>query len=213
MRSKESADADLTTRARIRDAGIAVFGEQGFGAGVRAVAIRAGVSPGLVNHHFGSKDGLRAACDEWVLAFIRTEKAKTGPAPTPAGIITALAEIDIYAPVVAYILRSFTAGGPLAESLLEQMVADAAQLLRDGVAAGTLKPSRDPLARARYITMSHVGAMNLHLQLVLARDGKVDYTKEIRILTNLFALPALEMYTQGMLTNSSLLETLTKEQE
>ncbi|WP_329603806.1 helix-turn-helix domain-containing protein, partial [Nocardia seriolae] len=46
---------DLTTRARIRDAAITVFGEQGFGVGVRAIAAAAGVSPGLVNHHFGDR--------------------------------------------------------------------------------------------------------------------------------------------------------------
>ena len=52
---------DLTTRARIRDAAIGLFGRDGFGpATVRAVASAAGVSPGLVIHHFGSKAGLLA---------------------------------------------------------------------------------------------------------------------------------------------------------
>ena len=38
---------------------------------MRAVAAEAGVSPALVIHHFGSKDALRAACDEHVLRVIR----------------------------------------------------------------------------------------------------------------------------------------------
>ncbi|WP_280443543.1 helix-turn-helix domain-containing protein, partial [Nocardia brasiliensis] len=41
----------------MRDAAIEGFGDQGFQVGVRAIAKAAGVSPGLVNHHFGSKDG------------------------------------------------------------------------------------------------------------------------------------------------------------
>ncbi len=48
-----------------------MFGTEGFAASVRAVATRAEVSRGLLNHHFGSKDGLRAACDEHVLRVIR----------------------------------------------------------------------------------------------------------------------------------------------
>ncbi|HJE59178.1 MAG TPA: TetR/AcrR family transcriptional regulator, partial [Nocardiopsis listeri] len=50
---------DLTARARIRDAALTRFGQEGFGVSVRAIAEEAGVSPGLVIHHFGSKEKLR----------------------------------------------------------------------------------------------------------------------------------------------------------
>ncbi len=60
-----SAD-DLTAAARIRDAAIEQFGDQGFGVGLRSIAEAAGVSAALVIHHFGSKDGLRQACDDFV---------------------------------------------------------------------------------------------------------------------------------------------------
>ncbi|MFD0204347.1 MULTISPECIES: TetR/AcrR family transcriptional regulator [Saccharothrix] len=64
-----SATSDLTARARIRDAALARFGADGVaGASMRAIAADAGVSPALVVHHFGSKEGLRQACDEYVLA-------------------------------------------------------------------------------------------------------------------------------------------------
>jgi len=59
---------DLTARARIRDAALALFAERGMdGATIRDIAKAAGVSGGLVRHHFGSKDGLRAACDSYAL--------------------------------------------------------------------------------------------------------------------------------------------------
>ncbi|WP_433714057.1 TetR/AcrR family transcriptional regulator [Nocardia sp. CA-084685] len=53
----QGSAADLTTAAWIRDAAIEVFGEHGFQFVVRVIATAARVSPGLVNHHFGSKDG------------------------------------------------------------------------------------------------------------------------------------------------------------
>jgi AcrR family transcriptional regulator len=50
------------TRAALLDAARAVFTEQGFdGATVRAIARSAGVDPAMVNHWFGSKEGLFAA--------------------------------------------------------------------------------------------------------------------------------------------------------
>ncbi|HEY0454158.1 TetR/AcrR family transcriptional regulator [Actinophytocola sp.] len=58
---------DLTARARIRDAAMRHFGEHGFErATIRAIAETAGVSSGLVRHHFGSKQALRDACDEYL---------------------------------------------------------------------------------------------------------------------------------------------------
>ena len=51
---KRSAE-DLTARARIRDAALALFAERGTdGATIRDIAKAAGVSGGLVRHHFGS---------------------------------------------------------------------------------------------------------------------------------------------------------------
>ena len=59
---------DLTARARIRDAAIDLFAERGIAAAtIRDIAQAAGVSSGLVRHHFGSKDGLRQACDDYAM--------------------------------------------------------------------------------------------------------------------------------------------------
>ncbi|MFD3507888.1 TetR family transcriptional regulator [Nocardia sp. NPDC058666] len=179
--------------------------------GVRAIGAAAGVSPGLVNHHFGSKDGLRAACDERVLEIIREEKLRNLQSPSPAGILHAMAEIEIYASLVAYMLRSFQAGGALAISLLEHMISDAQQYMQAGVDAGTIKLSRDHAARARYIVLCHVGAMNLYLQMRTPGDGKLDYRKAIRELSDEITFPALELYTQGLLTDSTMLDTLFEE--
>ncbi|WP_410569544.1 TetR family transcriptional regulator [Amycolatopsis sp. cmx-4-61] len=55
---------DLTARARIRDAAIRLFADRGMEkTSILDIAEAAGVSGGLIRHHFGSKDGLREACD------------------------------------------------------------------------------------------------------------------------------------------------------
>jgi AcrR family transcriptional regulator len=59
------------TRARIIDAAVAEFAEQGFEASsTRAIAARAGVTQGLVTYHFAAKDDLwRAAAAHIFRAF------------------------------------------------------------------------------------------------------------------------------------------------
>ncbi len=70
MTSRASDDPvfeDLTARARIREAAIRLFAEHGVEeTAILDIAREAGVSGGLIRHHFGSKDGLRVACDTYV---------------------------------------------------------------------------------------------------------------------------------------------------
>ena len=94
---------DRTAKARIRDAAIVSFAEHGIAATtVRKVAAEAGVSAGLVMHHFGSMEGLRAACDQHVTAMIRELKG---------GAMAAGSGFD---PLAAF--RSAAGGPPLARS-------------------------------------------------------------------------------------------------
>ena len=68
---------DLTARARIREAALKHFAEEGYErATIRAIAATAGVSPGLLRHHYGSKDELRTACDEYVFEMLCRAKAQ-----------------------------------------------------------------------------------------------------------------------------------------
>src|SRR5690606_11801083 len=67
-----SAEHDLTAPARIRRAAVERFARQGFEATtLRQVATDAGVTHGLVRHHFGDKDGLRRAADDDVMHRLR----------------------------------------------------------------------------------------------------------------------------------------------
>lgn len=61
VRRRGRRPAGQDTRTALIEAARAVFGESGFdGATVRAIATRAGVDAAMVNHWFGSKEGLFA---------------------------------------------------------------------------------------------------------------------------------------------------------
>jgi AcrR family transcriptional regulator len=199
-----SVDGDLTARARIRDAAIRRFGADGFGASVRAIATEAGVSPGLVLHHFGSKDGLRAACDDHVLRLIREEEADAFVAGSPGDLLARFAVLDDFAPMVGYLVQTLLAGGDLAATLLRRMTTDAEQYLADAVAAGRMKPSRDPAARAAFLVDVGIGAVLSFVRRHPPVDG--DYRATLQAYAEANSLPALELYTEGLLTDSSLLD-------
>jgi AcrR family transcriptional regulator len=201
--SAPRSDDDRTARARIRDAAVQTFGTAGFDASVRAVAAAAGVSPGLVIHHFGSKDGLRAACDEHVLRLIReaeTDAFSSGP----GALLAQLAELDQYAPLVGYLVQALLAGGDLASTLLTRMTTDAESYLAEAVAAGRIRPSRDPAARAAYLVDIGIGAVLAFVRRHPPSGG--DPRAVLRAYAEANSLPALELYTEGLLTDPALLD-------
>jgi AcrR family transcriptional regulator len=197
--------ADMTAVARIRDAAIELFGSRGFDVGVRAIAEAAGVSPGLVIHHFGSKDGLRKACDDFIAEEIRSEKSQAIRSTDAATWLAQVAEIESYAPMMAYLVRSMQTGGELARHLWQTMIRNVESYLDDGVQAGTIRPSRDPAARAKYLAMASGGAFLLYLQL---HDNPTDLRAVLRDYSEDMMMPALEVFTEGLLTDSTMLETI-----
>lgn len=200
---------DLTARARIRDAALLRFARDGFGVGLRAIAADADVSPALVIHHFGSKDGLRAACDAHVLERIRAQKEASLTTETPRETMAHLADLAQYGPVFGYVLRSLSAGGALASRFVDDMVAATTDYLAAGVAAGTVRPSRDPAARARYLVAQSVGL--LQVAAIEAEAGRapsptLDPVGAFTALSAWAVGPAVEIYTEPLLTGGDWLD-------
>jgi TetR/AcrR family transcriptional regulator, regulator of cefoperazone and chloramphenicol sensitivity len=193
--------ADLTAAARIRDAAIEQFGQQGFDVGLRAIAEAAGVSAALVIHHFGSKVGLRKACDDYIADEIRSGKSEAMRSTDPATWFAQMAEIESYAPLMAYLMRSMQTGGDLAKTLWQKMIDDAEAYLDDGVRTGLLKPSRDPAARAKYLSITGGGGFLLYVQM---HENPTDLRAVLRDYAREMVLPALEIYTEGLMADRTM---------
>jgi AcrR family transcriptional regulator len=205
-----SASDDRTAVARIRDAAIEQWGEHGFNVGLRSVAESAGVSAALVIHHFGSKDGLRRACDDYIAEEIRTGKSASMQTSDPAEWFRQMAEMESYAPLMAYLVRSMQSGSELAKMLWQKMIDNAEEYLEEGVRNGLLKPSRDPRARAKFLGLTGGGAFFLFIQM---HDTPTDLRAVLRDYGEQMVLPALEVYTEGLMTDSTMYDAFVEARE
>ena len=168
------------------------------------------MSAALVIHHFGSKDGLRKACDDYIAEEIRTGKSASMQTNDPAEWFRQMAEIESYAPLMAYLVRSMQSGSDLAKTLWRRMIENAEQYLDEGVRNGILKPSRDPKARAKFLGINNGGGFLLFLQL---HDDPTDLRAVLRDYGEAMTLPALEMYTQGLMADSTMYDAFLAKHE
>jgi AcrR family transcriptional regulator len=110
-----SSPSDLTARARIRDAAIGLFAEKGIEAAtIRDIAQSAGVSSGLLRHHFGSKEGLRDACDEYALGQV----TQLGIQFTETNLIGRITPEIMR--LQRYLIRSMMDGSPTALAMFDK---------------------------------------------------------------------------------------------
>ncbi|GAA4965322.1 AcrR family transcriptional regulator [Nonomuraea thailandensis] len=172
---RERSLDDLTARARIRDAALAQFAEHGVRAArLQDIARAAGVSVGLVQHHYGTKDGLRDACDSHVLEQLVQRVKDEAARPDPGGLAALYEGGEL---MVRYLARALADGSPAAEVFFAGAVRVTEEFLTstwpDRFPAGSAK-ARDAAA---VMSAMHAGAIVLHPYLsrrmgvdVLARE-------------------------------------------
>jgi AcrR family transcriptional regulator len=181
---------DLTARARIRDAALSQFAERGItGATIKSIADQAGVSPGLVQHHFGTKDNLREACDAAVIEIFRrrtTRGAVSGEIAKPEFIADLY---DVSPLLLRYLARAAVDGGPAAAAVLDELAAGAEEFL------STTWPERFPPGsqRARdsaaVMCAMHTGVIMLqdNLSRQMGTDLDADSTRIGLAMVDLYA--------------------------
>src|SRR5215468_1177003 len=121
---REPAFEDLTARARIRQAALAQFTEHGYErTTIRGVAAAAGVSPGLVRHHFGSKQALRDAVDAHVMGEILRINDELKEDSARGDLRRTILSRDVMRPYQGYLMRALTEGSPTLARLFDGMIA------------------------------------------------------------------------------------------
>lgn len=199
-----TAHDDLTGRARLRDAAIESFAAHGFDESLRTIAARAGVSAGLVRHHFGTKEALRAECDATVLGRYRTLKTDSMEA-APKQLFAQLPSSREGGMLIVYILRSVREGGAAGREFMEHMIAEALDFSRDAVASGLVVPSRNEEARVRFLVQQSIGA----LVVSFAMGPELPLDDFGAVMDRFYAqsmLPTLELYTEGLFTRRDYLD-------
>jgi AcrR family transcriptional regulator len=155
---------DLTTSARIRETALRLFALKGVAAtSLRAVAREARVSPALVVHHFGSKEGLTEAVDEAVVARF-VERVRSVPLDGPDVLRRRgelLAELIAGDPILCdYMARALAEGTQTSADLFHRLFA-AARADEALVAAGAIRADTDPDWRALQQLILVVGPLLL----------------------------------------------------
>lgn len=190
-------------RARIRDAAIEVFADDGFDRGtVRAIAARAGASPALVLHHFGSKEGLRRVCDEHVVSSLLDERAAEGESGGD-DLAAVFASLRGRQSRLDYLARLLTGPGDLGARTFDAFLTHTRRLVRE-YAANSPGRISDPDTTA--LLMTAYGLVPLLLKSHLERNLGADPLSPEG--ARRLAVPGMELMTHGVYPDDTLLRAV-----
>lgn len=194
-----------STRQRIRDAAVSAVGQLGAqGATVRVIAARAGVPIGLVSYHFGSKEGLLEACDEWLIGQTLAEKdflTDDRPRINPMQVITDDPQIRL---VMDYLMQRMRGGGQAAQRLFDVMTHATEEVLEAGVEAGTIGPVAD-LTATSAILVAHSAGTLAHAGDIARQLGGTDLLGGE--VVERYATASLDLFTNGLFVANPMAET------
>jgi AcrR family transcriptional regulator len=165
------AQAEQSSVDRIRAAALKRFATEGIAAtSLRAVAETAGVSIGLVQHHFATKAGLVAAVDDHVLRVVGGTVAAT---PLPAPPADSLAELGHrvtslmteHPDVVGYVGRALVDGDAIGSVIFDGLVAISAAQWEQFADHGLLRPDIDRTWAALHPLILVIGCVILRNQI------------------------------------------------
>ncbi|GAA4441362.1 TetR/AcrR family transcriptional regulator [Actinokineospora soli] len=152
---------DLTAKARIRNAALDLYARQGEDkVSLRAIAAQAGVTLGLVQHHFKSKANLLDAVDKLVVDHFARTIAEVPTDGSPAEIATARDEA----------VRRMLAQNPTVVDYLRRAVLDPAGP-RPHLVDGLVELTRREVAGLRWAGLASTDAReSTQVLVVLARQ-------------------------------------------
>ena len=144
-----TVSSDLTGLARIRNAALELFARDGVAAtSIRDVAKQAGVSPGLVQHHFSTKAALVEAVNEHVVAIAIDAFSDLPASGAPVDVQQELGDrvtafVREYPSALLYVARSAADRDDAALGIFDAFVAIAENLWRGLADQDLLRPGVD----------------------------------------------------------------------
>ncbi len=169
----ESTTNQASASDRIRLEAMRIFADVGFeGASIRRIAEAADVSPALVMHHYGSKEGLRTACDEYARSATRESLGRivslmSGTQPATQALF------DEPAPtLLGYVARAVVDGTPAGDRLMDDVVSAVLAVQDQSVADGVMVDTDDRTMRAVLLTLYDLAPVILarHVERLTGSD-------------------------------------------
>lgn len=192
-RPRRSPNASPETAEKILSAAVAEFAEHGFAkTTVRGIAAAAEVSPGLVIHHFGSKDKLRSACDDHVFELITSAKARNAEYASMA--VQMMFDDPELATAVDYLVKSLLDPSEHGQRYFDHYVDLVESYITDGFAGYTFRQSQDSRGQAATIAV-----MALAPSLLEHRLHSVLGTDDTTSMMTRLAPHLLDLYLHGAL--------------
>jgi TetR/AcrR family transcriptional regulator, regulator of cefoperazone and chloramphenicol sensitivity len=164
------SEEDLTAVARIRNAALEGFVRDGVEAtSIRDVAAAAGVSPGLVQHHFKTKADLEQAVNEYVLrvaaeAYAAFEEETTGAETDDllcaiGDFITAF--VRDHHTALVYVIKSAANGEKAGLGIFNAFISIVSGQVDQLAELGTLRPDIDRLWLTLHVVIFNLGTVLL----------------------------------------------------
>ncbi|ALR13991.1 TetR/AcrR family transcriptional regulator [Mycobacteroides saopaulense] len=176
MANPRATDEDLTAKARIRNTALDLYAQYGEERiSLRAVASEAGVTLGLVQHHFKTKAGLREAVDQLVVDYfvstLRSVEDEKDPRKLAAARDAAVRRmLEANPPIVNYVRRAVLEPSGEQMHLLDALIG----LTRDEVATlrkkGMAPTDRTESTQVVSVLVRQMGALLLQPLIDAAWD-------------------------------------------
>jgi AcrR family transcriptional regulator len=158
---------DLTALARIRNAALSGFARDGVAAtSIRSVARAAGVSPGLVQHHFPTKEALRDSVSDYVVAVATEAFTAVPESASPDAIQQELGDrltafVRDNPTALRYVARCAADGDPAALEIFDAFIGITRGLWQNLADRGVLRPDVDLGWAALHVVVLNLGTVLL----------------------------------------------------
>ena len=120
--------------------GVELFSEKGFDSvSVREITSAAGVSPGLLIHHFKSKEAFIKACIEEVFGEVLSFKTEPNPLDMNTQLEKWKSNPEFYKTPLRFFKAVMASNSEYSKQLFELILAGSRKVLEDGVENGLIK--------------------------------------------------------------------------